>query len=66
MNDYDLLSSDMSKPPFEKLKRHLPSSSNLTLNNNAILTSTLGKLLVRVSVSSKYKLPVSSSNWKSM
>ncbi|CAF3862306.1 unnamed protein product [Adineta steineri] len=46
-NDYDRLPSDMSKPPFEKLKRHLPSSSNLTLNNSTILSSTLGKLLVR-------------------
>ncbi len=63
MNDYDLHTSDMSKPPaFEKIRRHLPSSSNLTLNNNTILTSTLGKLLVRVSVSSKYKLPVSTNN----
>ncbi|CAF1083568.1 unnamed protein product [Adineta ricciae] len=37
----------MSKPQFEKIKRHLSSSSNLTLSNHTILTSTLGKLLVR-------------------
>ncbi|UJR15588.1 hypothetical protein I4U23_002524 [Adineta vaga] len=47
INDYDQPSSNMSKPQFEKIKRHLSSSSNLTLNNHTILTSTLGKLLVR-------------------
>ncbi|CAF0718876.1 unnamed protein product [Adineta steineri] len=37
----------MSKPQFRKIKRHLPSSFHSTQSNNTMLTSTLGKLLVR-------------------
>ncbi|UJR31073.1 hypothetical protein I4U23_018582 [Adineta vaga] len=47
VNESDLLSLGMSKPQFRKMKRHLPPSSNSTLSNNSMLTSTLGKLLVR-------------------
>ncbi|CAF0966375.1 unnamed protein product [Rotaria sordida] len=46
-NESDLLSLGMSKPQFRKIKRHIPSSYNTALNNNTMLTSTLGKLLVR-------------------
>jgi hypothetical protein len=56
VNESDLLSLGMSKPQFRKIKRHLPSSSNTTLSNNTMLTSTWGKLLVRVSASGKRKL----------
>jgi hypothetical protein len=56
VNESDLISYGMSKPQFRKIKRHLPSSSNTVLSNNTMLTSTLGKLLVRVSASGKSKL----------
>jgi len=56
VNESDLFSLGMSKPQFRKIKRHLPSSSNTTLSNNPTLTSTLGKLLARVSASGKSKL----------
>ena len=49
VNESDLLSLGMSKPQYRKIKRHLPSSSNTALSNNPMLTSTWGKLLVRVS-----------------
>ncbi|CAF2918156.1 unnamed protein product [Rotaria sp. Silwood2] len=47
INDYEQFSSTMSKSPIEKIKHHISSSSNLTLSNNTMLTSTFGKLLVR-------------------
>ncbi|CAF3600044.1 unnamed protein product [Rotaria sp. Silwood1] len=46
-NETDLLSLGMSNPQFRKIKRHMPSSYNTALTNNTMLTSTLGKLLVR-------------------
>jgi hypothetical protein len=51
INGSDLRALGMSKPQFRKLKRHLPSSaSNTPVNNHhSMFTSTLGKLLVRVS-----------------
>jgi len=49
VNESDLISLGMSKPQFRKIKRHLPTSSNTNLTNNAMFTSTLGKLLARVS-----------------
>lgn len=50
-NEPDLLSLGMSKPQFRKIKRHMPSSYNTTLSNNTMLSSTtLGKLLARVSI----------------
>ena len=55
----------MSKPQFRKIKRQLPSSSNLVLSNNAMLTSTWSKLLARVSTTSSYSnwFQVVSTNW---
>ncbi|CAF3907233.1 unnamed protein product [Rotaria sordida] len=47
INDYEQFSSNMSKSQFEKIKHHIPSSSNLTLTDNTMLTSTFGKLLAR-------------------
>jgi hypothetical protein len=61
VNESDLLSLGMSKPQFRKIKRHLPSSSNTALSTNTMLTSTLGKLLVRVSASGKCKLQASTN-----
>ena len=62
VNESDLLSLGMSKPQFRKIKRHLPSSSNASLNNNTMFTSTWGKLLVRVSDRARCKLSAS-TNW---
>jgi len=61
VNESDLLSLGMSKPQFRKIKRHMPSSSNTALSNNTMLTSTWGKLLVRVSPCGKSKLYASTN-----
>lgn len=62
VNESDLLSLGMSKPQFRKIKRHLPSSSNASLTNNTMFTSTWSKLLVRVSDRAWCKL-WASTNW---
>lgn len=56
VDESDLLSLGMSKPQYRKIKRHMPSSYTTALSNNGMLTSTLGKLLVRVSAQCKNQL----------
>ena len=41
--------SDSTLPSMDRMRQHLPFASNLTLNNQSMLTSTLSKLLARVS-----------------